>query len=598
MKKFTRMFMMVTIILAVNVNAQNYIEFDIDSKFGTMSSADIDNDGDYDVYVSGEDDMQDRYNALYLNNGDGTYSKQDISITPLTFTTIDWTDIDGDGDLDLLQNGFDQQGGATWEAWLNDGNGGFTKDEALSSAIINHAITTRAVDLDNDGLLDILAFGNTPNEGTSKIYFNNGDGTFTESAQFETYSWWDPNVTCVDYDLDGDIDLFVNAWSNNTGENGSRWVRIFQNDGLGVFIEVNPQLIEKSFGSANWADYDADGFADVLLNGDGGASGEDASNIYRLYKNNGDDTFTEITTFSKYRQGAVGDGGVMLDWDNDGLFDVVVTGWNEDEVNQKTVIYKNNGDDTFTALPEAIPGVSESSVLPTDMDGDGALDLLVTGFSGDLDFSASAFAYQNSMDISNTAPSAPTNPTQVVDGRSVTLSWDTGDDTETPTNGLTYNLYLKNTTTGDWYIFPKADVSTGFRMVFEHGNVWQNGSWTFNDLAGGEYAWGVQSIDAGFKGSSFTDEQTFTIEATSIPEHLFANTISLYPNPVTNGSFMLVNNNNDISTVKIHSLEGKMIMEWTKDSDKYVVSDLKNGVYIVMITNQKGEVASKKLVIQ
>mgnify|MGYP003295263956 CR=1 FL=1 len=60
-------------------------------------------------------------------------------------------------------------------------------------------------------------------------------------------------------------------------------------------------------------------------------------------------------------------------------------------------------------------------------------------------------------------------------------------------------------------MFPNSDIATGVRRVTSMGNAWLNLGWTLNCLPRGNYAWSVQSVDAGYAGSAFAAEQTFTI---------------------------------------------------------------------------------------
>lgn len=144
---------------------------------------DVNNDGHLDLYVAkcrqGVTNPNDarRINALYLNNGDGTYSQDTLNLSGLRIGAQSWTadfgDIDNDGDLDCFITNHDQ----TSQVLENDGNGVFT-DITASSGLLNavQGLPIQGVfaDFDNDGFMDILVSGTR-----HYIFRNNGNKTFT-----------------------------------------------------------------------------------------------------------------------------------------------------------------------------------------------------------------------------------------------------------------------------------------------------------------------------------------------------------------------------------------------------------------------------------
>jgi hypothetical protein len=120
-----------------------------------------------------------------------------------------------------------------------------------------------------------------------------------------------------------------------------------------------------------WLDYDNDGWMDLYVVQSGkfpsGAPG-------RLYHNNRDGTFTDVTAKSGMQTPVYGMGAIAADYDNDGFVDLFVTGLSHD------LLYRNNGDGTFTDV-SAKAGVAGSgwstSAAFADVDGDGLLDLFV-----------------------------------------------------------------------------------------------------------------------------------------------------------------------------------------------------------------------------
>jgi hypothetical protein len=499
------------------------LNFDV--QHADIGVVDIDNDGDLDILISGESGGA-RKLQLFKNDGAGNYTVATSPFKAVTRTTFDWDDANQDGKLDLIMSGF-PAAGIFDSVYTSDGAGNFTL--ATTIALPQLAPSTGFADLNNDGYVDIYVFGNKF-DGKPKIMFNNKAGGFTESAQFDAFNFVDPEVTEVDYDKDGDIDLFVNAGYED-GVAG-RFSKMFVNNN-GTFTVLSLGLIPKGNGSAVWGDYDNDGDLDLLLNGDGYlGSGEDNDGVYRLYRNTSG-TFAEATTFQSYRQNSTGDGGRFADWDNDGDLDVIVTGWNAAISRQATDIYLNNAG-TFTAYPfnSSIPGVSESSIEVGDIDNDTDLDLVITGFSNhDYNGAGSAFnanvslVVVNPATVPNTAPTAPTNLAVSGGASGIIFSWNAGTDATTPAAALTYNLFITNNA-GKTFYYPAADTTTGRLLVPRMGNVQQNRTWKIIGLPAGTYRWGVQSIDNSFRGSTFA-KGNFVVNADgSLPVNLTSFTVT------------------------------------------------------------------------
>lgn len=477
-----------------------------------VSAIDIDRDGDRDLVISGDGNDGARIIQVFLNDGAGNFTATTSPFMGAGMATIDWGDVNNDGRTDMVQSGFNP---APYAGLFTSNATNTFSASTMLSGLPQMAPSIGIADLNNDGYDDIYVFGNKF-EGKSKLFFNNKMGGFTESAQFEAYNWIDPQVTEVDYDKDGDIDLFITAGAEASvpfGSDGGRFSRMFVNNN-GTFTELDLGLLPKGFGSADWGDYDGDGYPDLLLNGDGyNNSGEDADN-YRLYRNNAG-TFTAITTFGNHRQISVGDGGRFADFDNDGDMDVIVTGWTG--TRQATSVYLNAAG-VFTEFPlnASLPGVSESSIEVSDVDGDTDLDLLLTGYSGN-EFAGAGSAYNNRVSLvvinpnilPNVAPTAPTGLAVSGNMTALTFSWNPGTDLTTPQNSLSYNLFVIDEN-GKWYMFPLADTTNGSLMLQRMGNVQLNRSWILKGLPAGNYRWGVQAIDNSFMGSPFT-MSTFTI---------------------------------------------------------------------------------------
>ncbi|MBL4631175.1 MAG: VCBS repeat-containing protein, partial [Paraglaciecola sp.] len=149
----------------------------------SLITVDIDGDGDMDVLEGNYNQA----NRVYLNNGDGTFADgTDISSVTddIEYTnSLTTADIDGDGDLDVLAGNGDGFFGNANRVYLNNGDGTFATGAEISIDT-NRTYSLITADIDGDGDMDVLAgngdgfFGNA-----NRVYLNNGDGTFATGTE-------------------------------------------------------------------------------------------------------------------------------------------------------------------------------------------------------------------------------------------------------------------------------------------------------------------------------------------------------------------------------------------------------------------------------
>src|SRR5439155_617351 len=136
----------------------------------------------------------------------------------------------------------------------------------------------------------------------------------------------------ADYDRDGFVDLFV---ANERGENNF----LFHNNGDGTFARITDGRIVRDGGNSTacaWGDYDNDGYPDLFV-ANGPPNGPVQNDF--LDHNNGDGTFTKITSGSLVNDAAIGDGCAWGDYNNDGFLDLMVSNLN----GQNNLLYENSG---------------------------------------------------------------------------------------------------------------------------------------------------------------------------------------------------------------------------------------------------------------
>jgi hypothetical protein len=269
---------------------------------------DYDNDGKLDLFVKNYKSANGFIgaNRLYHNNGNGTFTiiANAGGLETATFGThggavTSFVDYDNDGWMDVAF-----AGESTSEAlYRNRGNGTFVNK--TTSAGLKPIQPCQGIawgDYNNDGFLDLyIARGNLSGDGTLQdtLYRNNGDGTFTDVTQEAGLTALGNKWAAVwgDYDNDGFLDLFVACAGGGAPGTPGNANLLWHNNGNGTFTnEAANKGVELEDGGASphraaaWADYDNDGFLDLILKDgcgpEGGETGP-ALGLHRLFRNPG-----------------------------------------------------------------------------------------------------------------------------------------------------------------------------------------------------------------------------------------------------------------------------------------------------------------------
>ena len=236
------------------------------------------------------------------------------------------------------------------------GGGGWT--DATGGAPLDDGGNGQGVawaDMDGDGDPDLYVSNSV---SADKLFSNDPGGFGDATAPPLGATGYGRGAAWADMDNDGDPDLYLAQTSG--GANA-----LYRNDGGGVFTDVtasSPGLGSTSYTSdAAWGDYDGDGYVDLFF-----------ANIFaadKLFKNNGDGTFSDVTVFP------LGDSGwnrsaEWVDYDGDGDLDIYLI------TNAANRLYRNNGNGTFTemyGLPLGDSGDGYGAAWG-DYDNDGDLD--------------------------------------------------------------------------------------------------------------------------------------------------------------------------------------------------------------------------------
>ncbi len=319
----------------------------LDDQLGglNMIGGDYDADGDVDLLVLRGgwlfDDGQIR-NSLLRNNGDGTFTDvtraAGIADPPMPTQTAAFGDFDNDGDLDLFVGNESRLevgppvGDYPCQLFDNNGDGTFT-DIAEAAGVRNDRFTkgVTAGDYDNDGDLDLYL----SNLGANRLYRNNGDGTFTDVApqagvtepSGRSFATW-----FFDYDNDGWLDLWVGAFDATVDDVAADHLglprkgsdpRLYRNNGDGTFANVTADAgLAHAWlpMGANFGDLDHDGFLDFYL----GIGDPDFQTLMPnvMLRNDGGRRFQEVTTAGGFGHLQKGHGVAFADLDNDGDQDI------------------------------------------------------------------------------------------------------------------------------------------------------------------------------------------------------------------------------------------------------------------------------------
>jgi hypothetical protein len=486
---------------------------------------DHNNDGRLDILMAGMS-AGGPVSGIYRNDS-SSFSNIEAAICPIISERgLAWSDIDNDGDIDFaVQGALDTTHNQPASRVYRNDDGRYIDIGARIMNLSGGAVTW--VDYDNDGRLDLLING-SPNLGqsfASKLYRIIKGNFYEDPMPFPGV--WGSSVSWADYDNDGFVDVVISGygWGVQT--------RLFHNAmsrGVIGFDEVYaPVFGSGGFRSVNsggliWFDYDNDGFQDLLVTG-AGYGGP----VGTIYHNNQKGAFVEIETSLKpVSVSAVAVG----DYDNDGLTDIAVSGAEDFTTgsNPTTKIYHNDGNGKFSDIGAMLEGTWFGSLDWGDYDNDGRLDLLVSGatlprdhptYGGDL--KPVTILYRNTVSVDgNASPSTPLGLASRVESGSATFTWNASSDAETDQKAITYNIKVGTTPGGVDVVSPLSNPTSGFRRLPKPGRQGTRTSTTLRDLAPGTYYWSVQAVDHQCAGSSFSEVKSFTVSATSVigtPEH-------------------------------------------------------------------------------
>ena len=377
---------------------------------------DSDNDGDLDIYLvngrylEGVSSVRGRSlagklkNALYRNNGDGTFTdvtdEAGVGDTGFGMAAVA-ADYDNDGDRDLFITNYDRD-----TLYRNDGGGTFTDvTEKAGVGSEMWSVGASFFDADGDGLLDLYVGGYLIFDPEYRNYFaaeafpgplayrgqkdilyhNNGDGTFSDigtKAGVGTNNGRAMGVSAADIDDDGDQDIFV---ANDGMENylyRNRGDATFENIALRTGTAFGQNGEATSAMGPEFGDFDGDGLLDLLV---------PDMRYGCLYRNTGDGFYEEksaeaglAAVLGQYTSWS----GNFFDSDNDGVLDIFIVNGDAHHLEpEEDIVFRGVSGGRFADVSSSsgaaleVKGMGRGSAVG-DIDNDGDLDLLVLNLNG------------------------------------------------------------------------------------------------------------------------------------------------------------------------------------------------------------------------
>ncbi len=511
---------------------------------GGYNNCIVDMNGDY------KDDIVSAIDATHLaityQQAGGTFSTTTFTV-PNTTVLPSWSiaagDYDNNGYNDLI---YGSGSGVTFLKANNDGTA-YTSDRKTQSYLVQR---TNFVDINNDGKLDAFACDdNAPNryyinDGTNMNHNQGGIGDFATGGNYAS-NW-------VDYDNDGDIDMVLAKCGQGGSGVGGNIDQLYRNNGDGTYTNVAAQA-NMADPEQTWScavgDFNNDGWMDVIVGVNSTANGN--TNVKR---NNGDGTFTSVTSGSGYDTvTAVGREYIAHDFDNDGFLDVLGSG--------NTIMF-GDGNFHFVPNPNTYP-LSTVDRPVGDLNDDGFLDIQ----------NGTSVLFNNG----NTNKWIKINLQGIQSNR----------------NGIGARIEIY----GAWGKQIR-DVQSGTGFQNMSSITAHFGLGTQTEITQIIIKWPSGTVDV---LNNITSNQSLTIIEGSFPlsNQNFANSdFSIYPNPVKNILNIKATNNIYMKSAQVFDLTGKLIIEATVTNSSINVENLTTGSYILSLKDSNNKSYTQKFIKQ
>lgn len=592
MKKIT--FLTAVIIAGTTLNAQNFQEVtgtpfnNVD--YGDIAFADVNGDSHLDVLIVGSVNFTTRIAKLYLNDGNGNYTEKiGTPFDGVKYGTVSFFDTDGDNDVDVLITGEKSTNVSIAKLYLNDGNGNYTEKTGTPfSGAMYSAVGVADMDGDNDMDIVISGVGYTSTfAGNTEVFFNDGAGNYTKQTGPGWFSGVGKgSISFADVDGDNDIDILI------TGRDFSTVItRLYLNNGTGTYTLSTTSFNGVGESSSAFADVDGDNDMDLII------TGMDFFNtkITELYLNDGTGLFTKKTgtPFDGISSGDI----AFADVDNDNDMDLLLTGGAGSGNITKLFINDGLGVYT-EVIGTNFAGLTNSNIAVADIDSDSKIDFIICGnnsvnytklyknitcspvTSTDTRTECSPFVWidgntytANNTTAKDTIIAGAANGCDSIVTLDLTITTVDTSVTQTGTD-LTANEMVA---TYQW-----LDCNNSYAII--PGATFR----TYYVTSNGSYAVAVT-----YYGCTDTSS-CYNVIVSGINENTTANNITIYPNPVKD-QLSITAKNEKINSVNIISVTGKTVKTITQNTTTINVADLTKGFYLLQIQTDKG-IATKRFI--
>jgi hypothetical protein len=292
---------------------------------------------------------------------------------------------------------------------------------------------------------------------------------------------------------------------------GGGLLRVYRNNGNGTFTDIGANLRGVYGSSVAWGDFNNDGNLDFVVVGS--TNNTISGVVTRFYVSATNLAGAGLTFSNNVSAAAAGVAAVWKgtavwgDYDNDGDLDLLITGETTNGF-PLTRLYRNDGG-IFYESGWSMPGLKNSFAAWGDYDHDGNLDLALSGYGTNGAPVARILRNYGPPALTNLPPSFASGLGSIVTGKSVRLNWSRANDAN-HVNALTYNVRI-GTAPGLGNVLSPMAAPDGTRRIAALGNTQYRLASSLTNLIAGTYYWSVQAVDHSFAGSAFATEQTFTI---------------------------------------------------------------------------------------
>ncbi|MEM6342941.1 MAG: FG-GAP-like repeat-containing protein [Bacteroidota bacterium] len=467
----------------------------------------------------------------------GLRLEQKNGIQELLFDQISWGDFNGDGYFDLLAHGYGEDGVLQPTLLFQNKNGNSFEAVRAFSPPLPSGLRLRElhwIDYDRDSDLDI-AYRDI--DGKITVYSNEGFSQFFRI----------PHDTLIipqpkGFSFQGDWDQ--NGFTDWLSEDG---LALLSQRDNGSFQAIQFDGFFPSPYRNRWIDFDKNGSLDLVRYDNSSVSlfriGADSINSVEI--------LLPISGVNKFPSGVI-----IHDIDLDGYIDIGLSQglrWNYWE--QVNPYVFGLSDTSYFSTPNSFLTISDinldglndfikiehsnqallnisfqeqggiekfvqqirlgkvqvSNPQWTDIDQDGDLDLTLIA-RDDFTRQLSPLFIRNITDTVSHTPTPPQNLSVIhVSTDSIELAWDPANDHETPSQALSYNVYISTRKGAMDRVSAKGNEVTGKRYIPHEGNAFQNNFYKLKGLTPGRYYWSVQAIDHHFQGGSFARRDSFIV---------------------------------------------------------------------------------------